>query len=82
MSQTIEPMETQMAIADFALVDHPVRSPLSGFARAVRTWFVARSVERAQHQAMQSLLFAPEHRLRDLGIRREELIQAMEIHRK
>jgi hypothetical protein len=82
MSQTIEPTETQMAIADFALVDHPASSPVAGLAGAVRGWFAARRAERTQHAALQSLLFAPEHRLRDLGIRREELIQAMEIHRK
>ena len=82
MSPTTEPMETQMAIADFALVDHPVRSPSSGFVGAVRNWFVARSDERAQRAALQRLLFAPEYRLRDMGIRREDLVQAMEIHRK
>lgn len=82
MSQTAEPTETQMAIADFALVDHPVRSPLAGLLRAARSWFDARRTERSKHEALQGLLFAPEHRLRDLGIRREDLIQAMEIHRK
>lgn len=82
MSQTTEPTETQMAIVDFALVDHPVRFPHAGLLRAVRGWFDARRAERGQHEALQSLLFAPEHRLRDLGIRREDLIQAIEIHRK
>ena len=71
-----------MATADFALVDHPASSPVASLVGAVRGWFAARQAQRSQHQALQSLLFAPEHRLRDLGIRREELIQAMEIHRK
>lgn len=71
-----------MAIADFAFADQPVRSSVAGILSAARRWFAARHAERSQHQALQSLLFAPEHRLRDLGIRREELIQAMEIHRK
>lgn len=82
MTQTTKPLETQMAIADFALVDHPVRSPLGGIVHAVRSWFAGRQVERTQHAALQSLLFAPEYRLRDLGIRREDLILSMEIHRK
>ena len=71
-----------MAIADFALVDHPASSPAAGLVGAVRRWFDARRAEHAQHAALQSLLFAPEYRLRDLGISREELIGAMEIHRK
>jgi uncharacterized protein YjiS (DUF1127 family) len=82
MSQTVEPMETQMAIADFALVDHPAPSPVVGIVHAIGRWFAARRAEHAQHVALQSLLFAPEHRLRDLGISREQLTQAMEIHRK
>ena len=82
MSQTTEPLETQMAIADFALVDHPARSPLGGFVHVIAGWIATRRAERSQHIALQSLLFAPEYQLRDLGIRREDLVQAMEIHRK
>lgn len=49
---------------------------------ALRRWHVARRTVRAQHLALQSLLFMPEHRLTDLGISRNELISITEIHRK
>lgn len=67
---------------DFAPAYRPIQSPVAGMFRAVAKWVAARRTEHAQHVALQSLLFAPEHRLRDLGISREELTQAMEIHRK
>ena len=75
-------METQMALVDFAPAHRVASSPVTGLLRAAAGWFAARRAQHAQDAALQSLLFAPEHRLRDLGIRREELIQAMEIHRK
>ena len=71
-----------MTTIEFSSVDLPARRLFSGVVRTLKLWLAARRAERAQAIALQSLLLAPEHRLRDLGIRREELIQAMEIHRK
>ena len=72
-----------MALVDFAApARHVASSPVAGLLRAVTNWFAVRGAQHAQDAALQSLLFAPEHRLRDLGITREELIGAMEIHRK
>ena len=71
-----------MALVDFAPAYRPAPSPVAGIFRTVAKWVGARRAEHAQHVALQSLLFAPEHRLRDLGISRQELTQAMEIHRK
>jgi uncharacterized protein YjiS (DUF1127 family) len=78
---TAKPLEKQMAL-DFAPAYRPVQSPVASIFRAVTKWVATRRAEHAQHVALQSLLFAPEHRLRDLGISREQLTQAMEIHRK
>lgn len=71
-----------MALVDFAPAHHVASSPVAGFLRTAANWFAARRSRYAQDAALQSLLFAPEHRLRDLGISRDELIQAMAIHRK
>jgi uncharacterized protein YjiS (DUF1127 family) len=67
-----------MALTDFAPAGHPVRFSLSGSFHAVVRWIAARRAKRAQRVALQSLLFAPEHRLRDLGISHEQLIRAIE----
>ena len=40
-------------------------------------WISQVRTERQKRTALRSLLFAPEHRLRDLGITREELLQAI-----
>ena len=71
-----------MTFADFASAHRPISTPVGGFSRAVAKWIAARRAERSQQATLQSLLFAPEHRLRDLGISREELIRVMQIHRK
>jgi uncharacterized protein YjiS (DUF1127 family) len=71
-----------MALVDFAPAYRPAPSTLSGAFRAVANWVAARRAARAQQASLQTLLFAPEHRLRDLGISREQLVQAMEVHRK
>jgi len=67
-----------MALADFA----PAEPFAAGLVQTFAAWLTARRARRQQEAALQTLLFAPEHRLRDLGISREELVQAMEIHRK
>ena len=71
-----------MSIADFAAARRLAPSPLAMLARAVIIGFVARRSHKAKEASLQSLLFAPNHQLRDLGISREELLHAMEIHRK
>ena len=40
-----------------------------------------RACRAESRAALQDLLFMPEHRLRDLGLRREELIDALERRR-
>ena len=71
-----------MALADFAPAHRFTQSPVSALVLAVGNWVATRRARRARDTALQSLLFAPEHRLRDLGISRVELVQAIEIHRK
>lgn len=82
-----------MAFVDFAPVTHPVRSAIGRTFHAVAEWVTARRAEHAREAALRSLRFEPEHRLRDLGIdvelltqarrlSRDELVQAMGIHRK
>ena len=67
-----------MAIADFAAADRSVRLPLTRSLHALAQWLAARRAERAKRDVLQSLLFAPEHRLRDVGITREQLIREIE----
>ena len=71
-----------MAIADFAPVDRFVQFPLARGFHAVVRWVAARRAARANRVALQSLLFAPEYRLRDVGITREQLIRAIESSRQ
>jgi uncharacterized protein YjiS (DUF1127 family) len=75
-------MEKQMTFADFAPTRSAASVSISSIAGPLQRWFAARRAARQQHLALQSLLFMPEHRLRDLGIGRDELIRVMEIHRK
>ena len=70
-----------MALADFVVVPS-VPSPFAAVSRRVSAWRNARRVAQAQRLALQGLLFLPQHRLRDLGISHEQLVRAMEIHRK
>jgi len=71
-----------MALADFAPADRSTKSPLAAAFRGVARWLAAQHEKRAQDQALQSLLFAPEHRLRDVGITRDQLLSAIEERRK
>jgi hypothetical protein len=71
-----------MALTDFVTADRPVQFPFASGFHAVVQWVAAGRAERARKAAMQSLLFAPEHRLRDLGISREQLLEAIETRRK
>ena len=81
-----------MAITDFAPVYRPVRSPFDRVFRVVAAWVAVRRANYARRVAVESLLLEPEHRLRDLGINRndltayrlrpDDLIWAMSIHRK
>lgn len=66
-----------MALVDFA-TDRSVQFPLVSGLRTVVRWIAARRAARAKRAALQSLLFAPDHRLRDLGISRDDLIKAIE----
>jgi uncharacterized protein YjiS (DUF1127 family) len=67
-----------MALADFAAADRSVRLPFTRILGAVVRWVEARRLARAKHDALQSLLFAPEHLLRDVGLTREQLVRAIE----
>ena len=71
-----------MALVDFAPTRYVAPSAGSSLLAAAVNWFIARRTGRAQEAALQSLLFAPEHRLRDLGISRAALMQALDVHRK
>lgn len=71
-----------MTTADFATADRPAPSPFARTLRAVVGWVASRREARAKKAALQSLLFAPEHRLRDLWITREELLAAFKTGRK
>ena len=71
-----------MTFADFAPSHRITIAPGANLVAAVAGWLSARYARRRQAAALQELLFAPEHRLRDLGISREELVRTMEIHRK
>jgi uncharacterized protein YjiS (DUF1127 family) len=67
-----------MTIADFTPVSSFTQfSPARGL-HAIIGWVAARRAARAKRDALQSLLFAPEHRLRDIGITREQLIRQIE----
>jgi hypothetical protein len=70
-----------MAFADFVAVQS-VPSPFGAALRRLNDWRSARRAAQEQRLALQSLLFMPQHRLRDLGISHEQLTLAMEIHRK
>jgi uncharacterized protein YjiS (DUF1127 family) len=67
-----------MTTVAVAPVDRSVQSPVARGLRAIVRWAAARRVAHARSEALNSLLFAPEHRLRDVGITREELIRAIE----
>ena len=67
-----------MAIADFTPVDRSVHFPLARVFHAIVRWVATRRAARAKRAALHSLLFAPEHRLRDVGITREQLSRAIE----
>jgi uncharacterized protein YjiS (DUF1127 family) len=71
-----------MAIADFAPVDRSIHSPLARGLHAIVRWVAARRTARAKRDALQNLLFAPEHLLRDVGVTREQVIRAIETHRR
>lgn len=56
----------------------PVRSPFAHIVRTLAGRLRTVSSERKRRAALRDLLFTPEHRLRDLGLRREELLEALE----
>jgi uncharacterized protein YjiS (DUF1127 family) len=69
-----------MLLVDVA-ADRSVQSPIARVFRGLARSVADARAKRERKTALQDLLFASEHRLRDLGISREELIQAMERHR-
>lgn len=69
-----------MAIVDFP-ADRSVQFPLAEGLRVLVKWFAARRAARAKRAALQSLLFAPEHRLRDIGITRDDLMRAIDARK-
>ena len=71
-----------MAITETSLTARPVQLPLAASLRTIGRWLAKRRAARAKRQALNCLLFAPEHRLRDLGISRDEIFDAIEGRRK
>jgi uncharacterized protein YjiS (DUF1127 family) len=70
-----------MTLVDLA-AHRSFRSPLATGFRAVVQWLAACHAARVKRETLRRLLFAPEHRLRDLGISRDELISAIQEGRK
>ncbi len=66
-----------MALVDIPR-DHVVGPSIVRLYRAVARRLADRYTRRQQKLVLQDLLFAPEHRLRDLGISREDLIRAID----
>ncbi|OEO32836.1 hypothetical protein VW23_009630 [Devosia insulae DS-56] len=65
-----------MALVDVTKTD--IVEPSAAYPLpAISRWLAKRRVERQRRLALQSLLFAPEHRLRDLGISHDELLRAI-----
>lgn len=71
-----------MAFTESSLTTRPTQLPLAAILRVISRWLAARRAARARKTALDSLLFAPEHRLRDLGISRDEILDAIEGRRK
>ncbi|MGB3335614.1 MAG: hypothetical protein WBA73_00395 [Devosia sp.] len=69
-----------MALIDIA-VDTVTHAPTAGMFRAFARWLADARAESKRRATLRSLLFTPEHRLRDLGISRDELIRAIERRR-
>ena len=67
-----------MTTVETAPVDQSSPFSLVRGIHAVGNWVATRRAARAKREALQSLLFAPEHRLRDIGVTREQLVQAIE----
>jgi hypothetical protein len=71
-----------MTLVDFPPRSRFLRSPFSSVLQAILRGVNASQARRSKKATLQSLLFAPEWLLRDVGITREELVQAMQIRRK
>jgi len=71
-----------MANVDFAPARSSVPSSVTRTFHAIAEWIASRRAEHARNAALEKLMSEPEHRLRDIGITREDLLQAMLIHRK
>ena len=56
----------------------PAPSPFARIVRVLAGWLRDARGDRKRRAALRDLLFMPEHRLRDLGLRREELLEALE----
>jgi uncharacterized protein YjiS (DUF1127 family) len=59
------------------VTDQPARSPIVGVLHDIAGWMVDAKARRKRTAALQDLLFMPEHRLRDLGLRREDVREAL-----
>ena len=63
--------------------ERPVAAPLSlNPLRIVARWFAQLRAERSQRVALKSLLELDQHRLRDLGIERSDLFDALCAERR
>jgi uncharacterized protein YjiS (DUF1127 family) len=76
------PMETQMALVDFAPTVRPAPSAYVVAAiHSVVSWIAAVRAERARQLTLRSLLEMDAHRLDDLGISPHDVTQAMDQNR-
>lgn len=74
-----------MAFVDFASasVTRPTTAGTqsAGIFHRVAGWVARSLAERERQRVFRDLLFAPEHRLRDLGINRDDILTALSRHR-
>ena len=71
-----------MATTDFAPADRSVPFSVPHGIEALVRWVAHRRAASAKRAALQNLLHAPEHLLRDIGVTRHELIEAIQAHGK
>lgn len=57
---------------------HPARPPFIQIVQVLAARLRRLHGERHRRAALRDLLFMPEHRLRDLGLSREDLLEALE----
>jgi uncharacterized protein YjiS (DUF1127 family) len=66
-----------MAFTDFAPADRNAAMSAGRVLRAVVAWFASRHAERARRIALHSLLEMGAHRLDDLGVTPQDVVDAL-----